>query len=389
MIDNVCIYDRALDNSEIAQLADSDYYWSRKEYWRPSAAVDGSPGEDDTGDFPAERGAVIINEVLAHSDFELYDWIELYNTTGADINIGGWFLSDSDVDFKKFEIPQGNVIEANGYIAFTQNEFGTPGAPGCITPFALSENGEKLFLHSGQAGEITGYAEERSFGASDPDVSMGLYIIPSNGEVEFVAMSQLTEGTPNAYPKVGSVVISEIIDHPIDGDAEYIELFNTTGGSVTLYDSVRAMPWRVEGIGDFDIFTDTGAIVTMGPQERILLVNDKTAFAGEFTPEPGTRIIQWLSGSLQNGGETISLVKPGDYNTASELQYIVVDEAGYSDGTHPEGNRPDLWPTEPDGGIDTNDDGFPDKSIALKRNPETNYGNDPTNWQAADPSPGS
>ncbi|MBW8017930.1 MAG: hypothetical protein FVQ82_17305, partial [Planctomycetes bacterium] len=41
--------------------------WDEKAGWRPSAAVDGSPGIDDTGIIP-EIGAVVINEILAHTD---------------------------------------------------------------------------------------------------------------------------------------------------------------------------------------------------------------------------------------------------------------------------------------------------------------------------------
>ena len=37
----------------------------------------------------------MINEVLTHTDPPQVDSIELYNTTGANINIGGWYLSES------------------------------------------------------------------------------------------------------------------------------------------------------------------------------------------------------------------------------------------------------------------------------------------------------
>ncbi|UCH21336.1 MAG: lamin tail domain-containing protein, partial [Deltaproteobacteria bacterium] len=62
---------------------------------------------DDSGSVPLPD-SVKINEVLAHSDTEIYDWIELHNTTGSTINIGGWYLSDNDTDeasLKKYEIP--------------------------------------------------------------------------------------------------------------------------------------------------------------------------------------------------------------------------------------------------------------------------------------------
>ena len=54
------------------------------------------------------------------------DWIELYNTTGSAINIGGWYLSDSDSPLTKYTIPNGTIIPAYGYIVFYENtQFGT------------------------------------------------------------------------------------------------------------------------------------------------------------------------------------------------------------------------------------------------------------------------
>ena len=61
--------------------------WALKTDWRPSAVVGGSPGEEDISTLPLP-GSIVINEILAHSDTG-GDWIELYNTTGEAINIGG------------------------------------------------------------------------------------------------------------------------------------------------------------------------------------------------------------------------------------------------------------------------------------------------------------
>ncbi|UCG58813.1 MAG: lamin tail domain-containing protein, partial [Phycisphaerales bacterium] len=126
--------------------------WGDKATWRPSAGIGGSPGTDDTGQIP-ELGDVVINEVLAHSHAEASDWIELHNTTDHTINIGGWFLSDDGSNLKKYEIAEGRTIRAGGYIVFTEElHFGNWDDPGAHMPFALSENGETLYLHSGRDG---------------------------------------------------------------------------------------------------------------------------------------------------------------------------------------------------------------------------------------------
>lgn len=46
------------------------------------------------------------------------DWIELYNTTGSTVSIGGFHLSDNETNPTKWVIPAGTTIPANGYRVF-------------------------------------------------------------------------------------------------------------------------------------------------------------------------------------------------------------------------------------------------------------------------------
>ncbi|MBE0534281.1 MAG: lamin tail domain-containing protein, partial [Phycisphaerae bacterium] len=132
LLDNFCIYERALSAEEVSLLAASADYWEDKQYWRPSAHVGGSPGEDDTGIVP-EPGAVVINELLAHSHAAQPDWVELHNTTGEAIDIGGWFLSDSKNDYMKFRIADNTILAPYGYAVFYESlHFNNTQNPGCL-----------------------------------------------------------------------------------------------------------------------------------------------------------------------------------------------------------------------------------------------------------------
>jgi hypothetical protein len=353
--------------------------WDSKSAWRPSAEAGGSPGRDDTGQLPA-LGEVVINELLAHSNGGEPDWIELHNTTDTPINIGGWFLSDSSVDFMKYEIADGTIIEPFGYFVFYEDlNFGNPGDPGCHVPFALSENGETLYLHSGRDGVLTGYNDQEDFGASETGIAFGRYQ-KSTGTYNFVATSENTPGGDNAYPKVGPIVISEIMYNPVSGDqnAEYIELLNISDSVVPLaeYDNEQLVdvPWRFaddsNGISfDFPLGT------TMAPGKYLLLVKNKDVFESSYISIPDDlQIFEWGPGRLDNAGEKVQLSKPGD-EVEGIRYYIRVDRVNYSDGSHPAGQDP--WPTEPDG-----------YGKSLTRKAPADYGNDPENWTAADPSPG-
>jgi len=353
--------------------------WDSKSLWRPSADAGGSPGRDDTGELPS-LGEVVINELLAHSHAGAPDWIELHNTSGSSINIGGWFISDSPVDFMKYEIAAGTIIEPYGYIVFYEDlNFGNPDESGCHVPFALSENGETLYLHSGRDGILTGYSDEEKFNASETGIAVGRYL-KSTGTYNFVAMSVNTPGSENAYPKVGPVVISEIMYNPVSGnqDQEYIELLNISDSVITLaeYDNelLIDVPWRLADDSN-GISFDFPPGTTMAPGENLLLVKNRAAFDSAYSSIPdGVQIFEWGAGRLSNAGEKIQLSKPGD-QVGDTRYYIRVDRVNYSDGSHPAGEDP--WPIEPDG-----------TGKSLMRMVPADYGNDPENWHAANPSPG-
>src|SRR5205085_4619079 len=92
--------------------------WSNSSAWHPSTATLGTPGIDES--LTIAQHAVVVNEVLANSPTGTNDWIELKNTTNAPIDISGWYLSDSGEDLLKFQVPQGTVIPANGFVTFSE-----------------------------------------------------------------------------------------------------------------------------------------------------------------------------------------------------------------------------------------------------------------------------
>ena len=66
------------------------------------------------------------NSVFINDSFKKHDWLELYNTTSASINIGGMYLSDDLSDPDKYKIPQGTTIPANGHLViWCDKESGT------------------------------------------------------------------------------------------------------------------------------------------------------------------------------------------------------------------------------------------------------------------------
>ncbi|MBN2272229.1 MAG: lamin tail domain-containing protein, partial [Sedimentisphaerales bacterium] len=377
-IDDVRIYSRALSGQEFGVSSDPQERWGEKDSWRASAYSGGSPGRDDSGIVP-NPGEIVINEVLAHSHGIAADWIELYNTTDSQIDIGGWYLSDSADDLKKYMIAAGTKIDSHSYRVFYENtNFGESSAdPGRITGFALSENGEQVYLSSSEGGVITGYRATEDFGASLTGVSFGRYFKQSTGNYNFVSMAHITPGEDNAYPKVGPIVITEIMYNPASGDQkqEFIELHNIGAGPVTLYDSNESLPWKFTDGINYTFAGYPGLTISAG--KYVVLVKDLTAYIDEYGMPPfGVVLLGPYGGWLSNSGEDVELSRPGDLDEFGVRHYIRVERVGYSDGFHP-GGEPgdvDLWPTEPDGG-----------GASLHRISDGLYGNDPNNWTGANP----
>jgi hypothetical protein len=352
--------------------------WALKQSWRASAVSGGSPGVDDSGLVPVP-GSVVINEVLAHSRDFMPDWIELYNTTDHEIEIGGWYLSDSDANAMKYEIKAGTKIGSNEYLVFFEDvNFGEfSGDAGSLIPFALSENGEQVVLSSAEGGILTGYREVREFGASPTDVSFGRYIT-SEGDAHFVLLESDSAWLPNSYPQVGPIVITEIMYHPdanqpgVTRDAEYVELYNAGNSTVTFYDYVTGEPWRFTDDPEdpgIDLLFPYGPVATLDSGKYLLLVRDLAAFNSAFTAPVGVQILEWENGRLDNAGEPVQISLPGDVDKYGRRHYICADRIDYDDEVP--------WPLDADG-----------QGSSLRRISTELYGNDPNNWTSATPSPG-
>jgi hypothetical protein len=340
--------------------------WTHRSQWRAGAAA---PSFADPP-LPA-IAPVLINELLSASVFPQTDWIELRNPNGSVVDVSGWFISDDFATAPKFVIPPGTVIQPGGFKVFTEADF-NPGGTG----FAFSSDNDEAWLFSADAtGNLTGYAHGFHFGAAEPGVSFGRHVI-STGEEHFVAQAIQTSNAPNAGPKVGPVVINEIMYRPPDiatGDnsaEEFIELLNTSVAAVPLFDpGATTNTWKLtEGV-DFTFPTN----VTLAAGEFALVVNFNptdaallAAFRAKYGVLAGVKIFGPYGGQLDNSGERVELKKPNPPNAllAGKVSYAIVDEVDYRDSAP--------WPAGADG-----------FGLSLQRINASAYGNDPINWQAS------
>ena len=345
--------------------------------WRASSNVHGSPGADDPE--PGYGLGIVINEVLAHTDPPFEDAIELHNTSTNDVDISGWFLSDDFVRtnaagayaLKKFRIPNSTVITAGGFRVFFQRDFDTANP---LVPFALSESGETIYLSAATTnGALLGYIEGATFPATEQDVSIGRYA--TSRTVDFVPLSRPTfgvdnpsnvsefrtgAGAPNALPRVGPLVINEIMYNPAPGGSEFLEFLSVTNVPLDV------SGWTVVGTS---FSFPTGTVVAPNGFMLLLKTNATSiaAFRSNYSVPVSVPIFP-ADFVLENEGEALRIEKP---NTFTNEPYILIERIRYNDKSP--------WPTEADG-----------EGPSLERFASTEYGNDPINWRtvSADGSPG-
>lgn len=338
---------------------------------------------------------MVINEILTHADPPLEDALELRNTGPTPLSLGGWFLSDNQADFKKYRIPDGTSIAAGGFLVFYQNQFSN-GTPASFT-FDSAHGDEAWLSEADAAGNLTGYRTGAKFGAAINGVSFGR--ITTSAGVDYAALTNRTfgqdnpstlaqfrtgAGLPNAVPLVGPVILSEVMYHPPDnglitGDDEYIELQNVTAAPVQLsHPAQPANTWHLAGGVEFTFPTS----VTLPANGFILVVpfnpadlSALSAFRTKYGVASSVPVYGPYTGRLDNGGESIELLKPDVPQPAGApdagfVPYVLADKVNYND-------RPP-WPS---GAVDGG-------GLSLQRRGPGLYGNEPLNWTSATPTPG-
>ncbi len=112
-----------------------------------------------------------------------------------------------------------------------------------------------------------------------------------------------------------AVVFNEIMYNPQTPDTAFVELYNRSGAALDISD------WRINGL---DYTFPKGSIITNG--QYLLLVNQLSAYAAAFGVN-ATVPFDEFNASLQNDGETLTLLRPG----ITAGQEIVVARVKYED----------------------------------------------------------
>lgn len=273
--------------------------------------------------------AIVINEFVSDPVSGEKEWIELYNNSTSTVDLTGWKLADGTGTISS----PTSTLEAGGFVVIT------------LSSSKLNNSGDIIILKN-SAEEIVDQVSYGDWGdgntgdnapaASDPNSIARIVdgqdtgsdqndfaetTTPTPGEANNITAPVVEETPPGgSTPGGGSapttptinynasdVVINEIVSDPIDGEEEFIELYNNTSNAIALDG------WWLEDGSEA-----------------------KTTLTGSI-PAKGFFVIEKPSGNLNNSGDIVILFDPSGKE---------IDKMTY--GTWDDGNTADNAPSAGD-----------------------------------------
>jgi hypothetical protein len=311
---------------------------------------DGPPGGS------CDAAQVLINELLvdAEGSDEGFEWVELYNAGGDDIDLSyayiGWMKSDSSTG-ESVGFPEGTILEAGAYLLVGEVEVAEIDVEVDLD-FGQGTGGDGVFLYNacGEALDAVIYGDSND--DAIPDESGGRAVSyapkPGSGEslarcsdghdgvdsddsaADFIVMGaeSVSPGEANLCPceSLASdvrIVINEVMVDPegADGGYEWIELLNV-GSEDACLDLWTLEVFKSDPVDGTEKQLPVGMNIPAGG--RLLIAEDSVDFEADAV----------LSLSFGNGdeGDAIHL-----YDHTGQLEDAIVYGGSNEDGMLDEG----------------------------------------------------
>jgi hypothetical protein len=143
------------------------------------------------------------------------DWVELFNVSPQQVDLGGWSLTDDD-NPRKFVFPAGTLIDEGGFLVVWCDS--ATNLPGLHASFALDQDGETLALFNAATSRV----DAVTFGRQVPDLSLGRI----GQDWTLTAPTPEAPNTATPIAPLTSVFINEWLANAPPGGADWFELFN-------------------------------------------------------------------------------------------------------------------------------------------------------------------
>jgi hypothetical protein len=260
----------------------------------------------------AQSSAVKMNEIQSRGVAGDLDWIELYNSSSAPVNISGYKIYDNGGQGgtkPKKPFPAGTIIPAKGFFVIITD---TASFAGDLSGFGLSSSGEKVWLEDTTTGTII---DTVTFGATT-NATQTYGRGPDGGQ--WTVLNTITRGKSN-----GSILMNEIYSRGVAGNLDWIEIYNSVSAPVNIstykiYDN--------GGQGKTKPKKPFPAGTIIPSKGFFVIITDTTSFAGD------------LSGfGLSSSGETVWLEDSTTATIVDTVTFGATATAAQSYGRSPDG----------------------------------------------------
>ena len=313
----------------------------------------------------ALHAQVVLNEVSA-SNLSGYvdnlgnyeDWIELYNTTGAAVDISGWHLSNDPANPTQWPVPAGTVLGANAHQIFFCSGLSASGGGFFHTDFKLSQTAQNHVVLADAGGAILDDYQltmrtqvDGSRGrTTDGAATWSLFVTPTPGATNAGASPEYV-ARPVLTPPAGFFggAQSVVMTGPAGATIRY-----TTDGSVpTAASTAYAGPINVAAttVIRAACFSGTPGVPSSFIETNTYFINDN--FTVAVVSICGDQVDELLAGdaslnpigSFEYFGPDQQLrdEATGEYNKHGNdswaypqrgVDFISRDQTGYNDGIH-------------------------------------------------------
>jgi len=186
---------------------------------------------------------IVINEFVASNDSlsgtfdqdgDADDWIELYNTTDEDIDLGGFYLSDTYSNIGKWTIPPNTIIAPQSYIIIWCDE--DDEQEGLHANFKLSKSGESIILSDSNftaidslsyLGQETNVASARIPNGIGDFIQQGFTFAYNNDD--FSALDNLDQVAIKIYPNPAQNLVNVSMNEKGLQTYSHIDILNSLG----------------------------------------------------------------------------------------------------------------------------------------------------------------
>ncbi|MEM7232739.1 MAG: lamin tail domain-containing protein, partial [Planctomycetota bacterium] len=290
--------------------------------WAASAALGGSPGEENPATFVSP---IVVNEGLYLTAGEAF--VELFNIGLAEVDLSGFYVSNERQNLTKSQLGDDVKVAGRSHLVLRSEDVGFDlaliGEEGSARAyFALSQPGE-------EEGTVRRVMAAHLFEPEIEDMSEAR--VP-DGVLNFSDRAVPTPGEANRVDVEDGIVINEIMYAPVDLDSnhEFLELYNRTDRDIDM------TGWRVTSGYNYDfpdgtvLAADSYIVLARDPQ----YIKDTYGLADAvvFGPDPADDSTLDDFGRLRNDGERINL---------RDANGNIVDSVRYHDGGE--------WPDWTDG----------------------------------------